>query len=683
MLAPAAKRDLRRAPAAAAGLRGLVRPWRLVLDATMGPRHNPLHASGTLAAGLLAIAALTGIYLLCFYRVGAPYASVRELEDEVFLGSFMRALHRYSSDAALVAIGLHVLRMLLEGKTYGPRLLAWITGVVLLGLTTFVGVTGLVLVWDDAARAVALAGARVVDLVPFAEPMSAIFEGERPPGSSFFFMNLFFHLALPLGLVFGLWLHTLRLQRAAWLPSWRVLLGVTAALSLGALLWPAPLGVEADNLRLGGAVRLDFIYTPWLSLAWALPPGLLFALGAALSLVGLAVPWWWRPAAEHRPAVSLHDESRCTGCERCMLDCPFEAISMVPRRLGEGSAMVARVHEQLCVACGLCAGSCERLAIGPPHASARLQLERAKELRRAQKEGGLAIVYCQNEHGAAELDALRKVVPTLATFPLDCIGALHPSTVAVLAHHFAGVFVLGCAPEACQMREGAHLARARLALGQSPALPPSRLDPASVEVCTHNRGELRRTARALARFASARGVPVQTQLAAGTLGRLTRRGLGLGLTGVMVAGLAALSAWAAGVPSETPRLRLALTLSTVGEERCRDLTTAELQALPAHMRLPRQCERTQARYRVRYRLGGQPEHERLVEVAAGEERRTMVWRDELATTTGEQALEVSLEPLAGTQAAPLHLSTVVRFAEGRALLVTSDAARGLVVHGAN
>mgnify|MGYP003704755467 CR=1 FL=1 len=53
--------------------------------------------------------------------------------------------------------------------------------------------------------ALAREGARILDTLPFfSEPVSRIFTGERPIPIAFFFVNLFAHVALPLGLALGL-----------------------------------------------------------------------------------------------------------------------------------------------------------------------------------------------------------------------------------------------------------------------------------------------------------------------------------------------------------------------------------------------------------------------------------------------------------------------------------------------
>ena len=92
-----------------------------------------------------------------------------------------------------------------------------------------------------------------------------------------------------------------------------------------------------------------------------------------LALVVVLVPLWTRPRPEARPAKSVVNERACTGCEQCMLDCPFDAITMVERTDGR-AGMVARVNPDRCVSCGICIGSCAPMAIGPVGRTGRDQL---------------------------------------------------------------------------------------------------------------------------------------------------------------------------------------------------------------------------------------------------------------------------------------------------------------------
>src|SRR5688500_8740795 len=74
-------------------------------------RFNPLYHSGALTVGLLGVLLITGVYLLLFYRIGAPYASVAIITGDVWVGRWVRGVHRFASDAAVVATVVHAFRM--------------------------------------------------------------------------------------------------------------------------------------------------------------------------------------------------------------------------------------------------------------------------------------------------------------------------------------------------------------------------------------------------------------------------------------------------------------------------------------------------------------------------------------------------------------------------------------------
>ncbi len=56
------------------------------MNALYGWRYNPLYHSGALVVALLLVVLVTGIYLLFFYRIGAPFASVARITEQVWLG---------------------------------------------------------------------------------------------------------------------------------------------------------------------------------------------------------------------------------------------------------------------------------------------------------------------------------------------------------------------------------------------------------------------------------------------------------------------------------------------------------------------------------------------------------------------------------------------------------------------
>src|SRR4030095_10814240 len=100
----------------------LCRRWLARADALLnrlaGWRFNPLYQSGTVAVAMLLVLLGTGTWLLFFYRIGAPWASVARIAGNPWLGNWVRGLHRYASDVAVVAALLHLFRMFAQGRSW-------------------------------------------------------------------------------------------------------------------------------------------------------------------------------------------------------------------------------------------------------------------------------------------------------------------------------------------------------------------------------------------------------------------------------------------------------------------------------------------------------------------------------------------------------------------------------------
>ena len=115
------------------------------------------------------------------------------------------------------------------------------SGLFLFGAGLVCAWTGFVMAWDTFGERLAIEGGRLLDVLPiFSEPLSRIFAGDGPVPSAFFFVNLFVHIALPLGLGAGLWLHVSRLARPVLLPPRRLMWAMIGALTIASVLLPAP-----------------------------------------------------------------------------------------------------------------------------------------------------------------------------------------------------------------------------------------------------------------------------------------------------------------------------------------------------------------------------------------------------------------------------------------------------------
>ena len=487
----------------AAALRRVFAPLDAAANRVYGGRYNPLYQSGTIAAALLVILLVTGVYLLLFYRIGAPWASVQRITDQVWLGRWIRGLHRYAADLAVVATAVHALRMFAQRRSWGRRVLPWVSGLVALGIVLVSGWTGYVLIWDSFGRLLAVEGARLFDLVPlFSEPISRAFVGERPMPAPFFFLNLFAHIAIPLGMGIVLWLHVSRVARPTLLPPRPLLWWGTAALTALALLWPVGMAEAASAFRLPQVVPLDLFYAFWLPAARGVPAGWSAAVLVLVTVALLLVPRWTTPPKGSRPAPSAVDEHTCTGCTQCALDCPYEAISMVPRTANPvgRSPLVGRVDPDLCVSCGICAGSCSPMGVGPPGRTGRDQLDSVRAFTKQHRPGPGDVVVIACSLGIGAQPGRLGDAPL---YPVACAGSVHTSVIELLLRSGAGgVLVLACPERDCWNREGPRWLEQRL-YRQREAELYERVDRRRVRLALVSSGQAREARAELAALRAA------------------------------------------------------------------------------------------------------------------------------------------------------------------------------------
>lgn len=475
------------------GPRGLERLTRRTLRAADAAvhrladwQHNPLHQSGTIAAYLLTVLTVTGLYLILFYRVGAPAASVQRIADDPWIGSWMRSVHRYATDLFVVAAVLHALRVFGQARSWGPRSRAWISGVSLVAVGLACAWTGFVMAWDSFGQRVALAGARLFDVLPvLSEPVSRIFAGDRAIPSAFFFINLFVHIGLPLVMGAGLWLHVSKLVRPVLAPPRRLRWGITVGLLALSIAIPAPLGPAAEALRLPATTPLNLATAWWIPLAEHSPPLQVWALALLATLATLSVPLLTRRPRTGSFAPSVVDPRLCTGCDQCTQDCPWGAIRMVPRG-DDRPTLVALVDPALCVSCGICAASCPPMGVGPEGRTGRHQLAHVRSallprLRDADATARVVAVYCGQTDVALQaglVDAGAQV------HQVPCAGTLHTSVIELLLRQGAsGVFVAGCPPRDCAAREGPKWTALRMFHDREAELQ-ARVDRRRVRLCS-------------------------------------------------------------------------------------------------------------------------------------------------------------------------------------------------------
>jgi menaquinol-cytochrome c reductase cytochrome b subunit len=117
--------------------------------------------------------AVTGVFLAMYYRpdaAGGAYESVRYLTNEVFLGEFVRGMHRWGSSVMVILVFLHMARVFFFGAYKYPRELNWVIGVVLLILTMTMSFTGYLLPFDQRSYWATIVGVNINGTGPLVGP---------------------------------------------------------------------------------------------------------------------------------------------------------------------------------------------------------------------------------------------------------------------------------------------------------------------------------------------------------------------------------------------------------------------------------------------------------------------------------------------------------------------------------
>jgi len=450
---------------------------------------NPLAQLGPAANAMLLLATLSGVLLLIWYSasVQSAWHSLADLGPRS-LGGFVRSVHRYSSDLTMLLVLAHAGRALLARKFADARWLAWVSGLALLGLVWFIGWTGYWLVWDVRAQLLALDTMKAVDVLPvFGEPMLRLFTSDRTVPSLLFFVVFFLHMVLPLGIAGGLCLHLARLSRAQLLPDWRLTAWLAAAVALAAVILPAANAAAAQMAVKPATFTMDWWFLWPLTITARLSGGGLW-LAALLAGTGMmTVPWWLarrRPRPVYQATVNV---SRCFACTLCSHDCPFGAITMVPRTDGKPFAAQAQVDPDRCIGCGICAGSCDTQGIGLAWFDARQvtrELETLVTTGTARGEAPALAFVCAQTAGGWELFdhvAWARRLPGYTVRPVPCSGWVEPKLIERLISLGAeAVLIVGCGSAESFGREGNRWMPARLDGTREPGFRPNRADRSRV-----------------------------------------------------------------------------------------------------------------------------------------------------------------------------------------------------------
>lgn len=448
-----------------------------LFDRAFGTAANPLRQLGALAFLALWLLALSGLWLYAVFdtSVVGAHTSIAELSRHPLApGAILRSLHRYATDAFVLFTALHLLREASFAHWQHVRRHAWLTGCALLPIAAVSVIGGFWLNWDVRGQFSALATAEWLDALPLlAQPLARNFLTIDALSNRFFSLLVFVHLGAPLLLVFGGWFHLQRLGHPTVFPARSLAIGTLCSLLLLCLIVPLTSAPPADLRTVPAALSLDWWALAVHPLMYATSPAFTWFLLGGSFIAICTLPWWPAPV---RPRAAVVDPVHCNGCRRCVADCPYDAITMVPHpHHGQGREL-AQVDAARCVACGLCVGSCPSatpLRRAAPAASGidlplhGVPVLRAALMARLAPAAGARPILV---FACAE-SAQPPTAPDLYVIPLVCAGQLAPSFIEYgLRLGAAAVAVVSCGDGACAYRLGARWAKARLAGTREPRL---------------------------------------------------------------------------------------------------------------------------------------------------------------------------------------------------------------------
>ena len=593
------------------------------VESLIPTQYNPFAQTGAIATAAFIVASVTGIALLIWYRPSVHLAHETVLTMEAsWSGSFLRSLHRYSSDLCIFFALIHALRLFFSGRLTGARWLAWVTGILLVGLLWFIGWTGYLLVWDQQAQLAMEGSTRFLDLIPiFSEPVSRSFLANDLVPSLVFFVIFFTHMLLPLVMGVGIWLHVARVQRprvltSRWMGIWTV-----AALVLLSLIVPAVAGPAADLSVRPENLTIDAWYLAPLWLTDYLAAGLVWAVLAIGTGLLVSMPWWMKRGTTKVAEVNTR---RCNGCTLCARDCPYDAIVMVPRTDDSRYEMQARIDPMKCVGCGICAGACDGGAIGLdwlPVQATRKKVDhwidefiedsaanddgQPGEDEQQGKNGPVIAFLCSNSAAAdfvvdAETGSCTSL-PGYRVVAVPCAGWVQPiSLERALRRGAAGVLIVGCSEEDPEFREGNRWLGLRLAGSRKPHFRREKVSANRVRHWTYDRTrplELIDEAAAFRKLVtSGQEVPNALQPSTEDSSRTGRHIAGGLLVAVLTMAIVALGSHIPypGPPEEDPTLVLSVKHHGTQSDSCRPLTEEEISSRPKHMQQSEICDRRRA-----------------------------------------------------------------------------------------
>lgn len=353
-------------------------------NAVLTSKYNPFYYHGAIPQFFLWVLFLSGLLLFAYYiptidnaysapRLINAFTSVDYITNTIPFGAVFRGIHRYAGDAMVLTIVLHALRVWFTDRYRQYRWLQWFSGIILFLVVLFIGQTGYYLVWDERSLVLTRMTVSAFEALPvIGAPLKAWFINGEAITNLTLSNYLFIHIGLSFGLLFGLWIHYVRMARPVLTPPPVLNYAMMAILMGVVFMYPIHMERMASLTSAPNAFEIDwfFLWPYWMLTqmdpitTWAI------LVGGTVFFSIIPLPFLTSSMSGHTLTPVEAAEvvlTKCTGCSLCDKDCPYEAITMVPAPAGSKFKLLATVQSYRCSGCGLCVGACAFDAIDLPN----------------------------------------------------------------------------------------------------------------------------------------------------------------------------------------------------------------------------------------------------------------------------------------------------------------------------
>ncbi len=357
-------------------------PLEHATNMVLTSKYNPFYYHGALPQFFLWVLFLSGLLLFAYYipTIDSAYSasnlinaftSVDYITNKIPFGNVVRGIHRYAGDAMVLTIVLHALRVWMTDRYRQYRWLQWFTGIVLFLIVLFIGQTGYYLVWDERSLVLCRMSVSAFEQLPVIGPgLKAWFLNGNAITNLTLSNFLFIHIGMSFFLIFGLWLHYVRMARPVLTAPPVIQYALMAIVLMVVFFNPITMGKMANLTTQPNAFDVDwfFLFPYWMLTQMSPMTFWVVIILGTLLITFLPMPFLVEGASgkldPFDPATVV--DNKCTGCSLCDKDCPYEAIEMVPAPAGSRFKLRATVIPFRCSGCGLCVGACAFDAIDLP-----------------------------------------------------------------------------------------------------------------------------------------------------------------------------------------------------------------------------------------------------------------------------------------------------------------------------